>query len=218
MNATVKQQLSRNPSGAGYQNPLKTYSVPATENPDGTINVPVQPVYLVDPTVEPIAMVQPNLLSGGLVVKTVPGGNVQGLVVNAVGIGATGYAVMAPGSARSKFVGCTIDIVCSGTVGNRIFNVKVLDNGANVRWIGQSSAAVTAGQTCGYDVAFGANGPVSTTVRRNIADTANVNVMVRENCIFYEAAPIGWTVIVDDTANIDNADAVTARAQWIDYA
>jgi len=54
---TPSQRLSRNPSNAGYSNPLKTYSIPATDNPDGTINVPVQPVQLVDATVEPIPMI-----------------------------------------------------------------------------------------------------------------------------------------------------------------
>ena len=54
MNQTAKQQLSRNPSNAGYSTPLKTYSVPATSNEDGTINVPAQPVYGIDPDHEPI--------------------------------------------------------------------------------------------------------------------------------------------------------------------
>jgi len=51
---TPSQRLSRNPSAAGYSNPLRSYSVPATDNPDGTINVPVQPVIGVDPNREPI--------------------------------------------------------------------------------------------------------------------------------------------------------------------
>lgn len=59
MNLTAKQQLRRNPQNAGYSNPIKTYSVPATSNEDGTLNVPAQPVYPIDPNVEPIQMTMP---------------------------------------------------------------------------------------------------------------------------------------------------------------
>lgn len=64
MNLTAKQHLSRNPSNAGYATPLKTYSVPATENQDGTINVPAQPVYPIDPNYEPIIARMPSVIVG----------------------------------------------------------------------------------------------------------------------------------------------------------
>jgi len=54
VNATAKQQLRRNVANDPYSNPTKTYSVPATTNEDGTLNIPAQPVYLVNPNVEPI--------------------------------------------------------------------------------------------------------------------------------------------------------------------
>jgi len=55
VNATAKQQLRRNVTNDPYTNPTKTYSVPSTTNDDGTINIPAQPVYLIDPSVEPIS-------------------------------------------------------------------------------------------------------------------------------------------------------------------
>jgi hypothetical protein len=56
VNATAKQQLSRNPQNAGYSTPIKTYPVPAVTNEDGTISVPAQAVYLINPNVEPIPL------------------------------------------------------------------------------------------------------------------------------------------------------------------
>jgi len=59
VNATAKQQLRRNVANDPYSNPTKTYSVPATENPDGTLNIPAQAVYPIDPNVEPIQTTMP---------------------------------------------------------------------------------------------------------------------------------------------------------------
>jgi hypothetical protein len=64
VSSTAKQQLSRNPQNAGYANPIKTYPVPAVTNEDGTISVPAQPVYGIDPNHEPIDMQMPVRLYG----------------------------------------------------------------------------------------------------------------------------------------------------------
>lgn len=65
MNLTVKQQLRRNPVNGGYATPVKTYSVPASENDDKTITVVAQAVYPIDPNVEPIPIRMPCIIQDG---------------------------------------------------------------------------------------------------------------------------------------------------------
>lgn len=210
MNLTAKQQLSRNPSNAGYATPVKTYSVPAMENDDKTISVPAQPVYLIDPTIEPIPMGQ------FVMVTTKPGGVIT--AAGAVtGVPAGGLTVVTvPVGKRWVPMSFTSDTTMTATVGNRLLIVRVM-TGATIVWMGASSAVVTAAQVGGYDVAFGAsNGTPSTAVRRNLADTASTNVQVRENCPIAQMKA-GDSIVIDDTANIDVADSCTGRLYYVEY-
>lgn len=206
MNQTAKQQLSRNPQNAGYSNPIKTYPVPAVTNEDGTISVPAQPVYLIDPNVEPIPMGSAALISSG----TKLAGTLGTYPFFATAIGASGLnLIFCAVGLTTVPQQITADVVCTGTAGNRVFVARILDASGNVVWMGTESAITTAGQTCGYDVNFGGAAGVSTTVRRNMANTGNTNVQVRENCGPLTLGP-GYLFLLDDTANIDNADLVTS--------
>jgi hypothetical protein len=42
--------LRNNVDSSDYSQPIARYAVPSRENPDGTLEVPVQAVYLIDPT------------------------------------------------------------------------------------------------------------------------------------------------------------------------
>lgn len=205
MNQTAKQQLSRNPSNAGYATPLKTYSVPATENQDGTINVPAQPVYGIDPDHEPI--------DSFMKVRTVPGGTITTTAAATIMAFA---ASTVPAGFRRRIYTWVSDITCTATVGNRLFVVRVRDALGNIIWIGPLSAAVVAAQICGYDVVFGSGAATSTTVRRNIANTANTNVQVLCSSGLQELAA-GYVVDVIDTAAVDANDVATFRTTCVDY-
>ena len=130
-------------------------------------------------------------------------------------IGATGTGFAVPTSKEWELLAVVFDVVCTATVGNRVFIVSLFDT-ANNEWVSAASASVTAGQTCGFDVGFGNVGAPSTTVRRNLANTGNVNVMVREMCPI-DSLFAGWIVKIDDVANIDNADAVTGYMFFRQY-
>lgn len=207
MNLTAKQQLSRNPQNAGYSNPIKTYPVPAVTNEDGTISVPCQPVYLIDPTVEPIPMGQ------FVQVTTKPGGTSRSIATGAVAIGAAGGLTIYTVPAGRKCIGISLtgDYVASATVGNRLVYLRITDQFAQLVWIGAQSAALTAGLTGNYDCSFGVNNAtVSTSVRRNIGNTAATSIGVRENCSIGQF-PAGYTFIIDDGANVDVADTYDTR-------
>jgi hypothetical protein len=213
VNATAKQQLSRNPSNAGYSNPIKTYPVPAVTNEDGTISIPAQPVYLIDPLTEPIP------IGSAVSVKTIPGGTVttQGY---AVGIGAGGVSMFLPANSRMKLVSLVSDTTMTATVGNRILQFRVLSGGVPV-WVGPASTAVTATQVGGYDVNFGGASAPSTTVRRNLANTGNTNVQVTAYAPALEIVNITAAAVVvavlSDSAAIDAADSTNFLLSYILY-
>jgi hypothetical protein len=212
VSSTAKQQLSRNPQNAGYSNPIKTYPVPAVTNEDGTISVPAQPVYGIDPNHEPIDMY--------LAVRSIPGGTPAVLVIDNSGITAGGLNTIGTWAATVKrnLLGVTIDVVCTATVGNRTIGARLLDAAGNILWVGSTSAATTAGQTCGYDVVFGMNGTPSTAVRRNLLNTGNTNVQVREFCPMSQlVGGANVSLVIDDYANVDNADAVYSRSNYQEY-
>jgi hypothetical protein len=209
VSSTAKQQLSRNPQNAGYANPIKTYPVPAVTNEDGTISVPAQPVYGIDPNHEPIDMY--------LACRTYPTGGVVWSFINDGGIGAAGRTYTVPVGKRWLLMSSVADVTCTATVGNRVILTRVLSQpGGRPIWMGTSSAAVTAAQVGGYDVYFGAPSGISTTVRRNLANTGNTNVQVRDACsITY--LPAGWQITLADVAAIDVADAVTWTLCYVEY-
>jgi len=201
VNATAKQQLRRNVDNQNLSNPTKIYSVPATENPDGTLNIPSQAVFGIDPNHEPIDMY--------LAVRTVPGGDI--VSANDGGnIGATGRSIAVPAGFKYSVQMLTTDTTMTATVGNRVLVGYVYDNLGSLRWVGSASANVTAAQVGGYDIMFGAGGAPSTTVRRNLANTGNTNIQVRENCPISELGP-GWYITIADVAAIDAADQLIMR-------
>lgn len=204
MNLTAKQQLSRNPSNAGYATPLKTYSVPAAVNEDKTISVPASPVFGIDPNHEPIDMY--------MAVRTIPGGT----ITHENNSFAITSAVATPLGSNQIQQAVVADIVASATVGNRAI-YATLTYGSVVMWRGPTSAVVTAAQTLGYDISFGGSAGTSTTVRRTIAGGANTNVQVNCTCPITSLLP-GCTLGFTDATAVDNADAVTWRSVYSRYA
>lgn len=208
MTFTAKQQLSRNPQNAGYATPIKTYPVPAVTNEDGTISVPAQPVYGIDPNHEPIDMY--------LAVRSILGG-VPGGIGNAGGIGATGIQVTVPPGFRWELEQLSCDVTMTATVGNRILQCIVVGPDGVSVWQGAASAVVAAAQVGGYDCAFGAPlATPSTTIRRNRANTGNTNVQVRETSGIKHLAA-GAYVRVYDSAVIDVADAAYLTLNVVQY-
>lgn len=138
-----------------------------------------------------------------------PGGTIRRVASNGA-LAAGGLAIWtAETDFEYELEAVVMDIVCTATVGNRNFMVWLQDGGT-IYWFGALSANVTAGQTCGYDISFGNEGTPSTTVRRNIANTASTNVQVRELCPIRSAGD-GVVLVVDDINNVDATDAVTYR-------
>lgn len=148
-----------------------------------------------------------------MAVRTTPGGTITATAIGAI------YAFAAstvPAGSRRVFYSWVCDVTATATVGNRILVARVRDAAGNVMWVGPASTAVTAAQVGGYDIVFGAGFATSTTVRRNIANTANTNVQVLCSSGMREMAA-GYVVDVYDTAAIDANDVVTLRASFIDY-
>lgn len=144
-------------------------------------------------------------------VVTRPGGTIV-RTTSADAITATGQDVIViPAGKEGEPIAVVSDYTASATVGNRVLVATIRVSAAgNIVWMGTSSANVAAGQVCGYDISFGQVGTPSTTVRRNLAETGNVNVMVREFCPIKRMAA-GWVLNIDDIANIDVADVLTHK-------
>lgn len=211
MNATAKQQLRRNVANDPYSNPTKTYNVPAVSNEDGTLSLPAQPVYGIDPNHEPI--------DAYMAVRSIPGGSfkIQGANGAAITAGGVRIGGSVPAGKIWEVLSVSCDLVATATVGNRIIYAYITCTNATTDWIGASSTAVAAAQTGGYDIGFGAPlATPSTTVRRNLANTANVNVMVRESTACRWIGATGG-IVIDDAADIDVADALSWRIQYREY-
>jgi len=115
-------------------------------------------------------------------VYTHPGGT-QYSSVDTTTIAAVGGSVfiVVPDGKRRKIFTLMTDTTMSATVGNRNIIIMVKDRNGNNQWIGLASANVAAAQVCAYDVGFGgSNNTPSTSVRRNLTNTAAVNVAVAE--------------------------------------
>jgi len=165
-------------------------------------------VYGIDPNHEPIDMY--------MATRDIPGGT----VVSAGGTGAIGAGGIAlfvvPAGQKWLLLGMVSDTTMSATVGNRILQCRAQIAGAPI-WIGAASAAVAAAQVGGYDVGFNsAIGTPSTTVRRNMANTANTNVQVREMCPLGLMGP-GYNMIIADSAAVDAADSVNWNYTYVRY-
>jgi len=205
VNQTAKQQLKRNVCPLCYATPAKTYTVPAVENPDGTINIPAQPVFGIDPNHEPI--------DGYMATRQIPGGVVRDYSYSG-GIGASGRGPAVPAGKRWKIMQVSSDVTASATVGNRTIQGLVSD-GTTTLWIGPLTAAIAAAQVGAYDIMFGCGTP-NTTVRRNLAATALCNVAVREACGITELGPGAFINIVD-VAAIDIADTINIKVTYVEY-
>jgi len=138
-------------------------------------------------------------------VVTIEGGTL--FIVNrqsTINSGAQVFTV--PAGKRWILQSYTSDLICSATVGNRTAIVFISDDIGPI-WMGEITGNIAASQTGGYDISFGKVGTPSTTVRRNLANTANTNVQVRTNCPVFEL-DAGCTITYDDLANIDNTDVL----------
>jgi hypothetical protein len=207
VNATAKQQLRRNVANDPYSNPTKLYSIPSTTNEDGTINIPAQAVFGIDPNHEPI--------DAYMAVRTVPGGVITSQASGGTAINAT--QIIVPAGKKWTVLSFVADVTATATVGNRILQLNISTGAGAALWRGAASTAVTAAQIGGYDVGFGApiNTP-STTVRRALIAAANTNVQVRESCALNQWAA-GYNIVLNDSAGIDNADSVAWRIVYVEY-
>jgi len=148
-----------------------------------------------------------------------PGGTVRRLGANGTAIGAAGGLAIAscPSGKLWELCFVSIELVASATVGNRQLVTKITVDNSTTDWIGATSGNVAAAQIGGYDVAFGAPlGTPSTTVRRALVAAANTNVQVRETSGLRFIKASG-NIIIDDIADIDNADTINWRLQVIEY-
>lgn len=128
------------------------------------------------------------------------------------------FSLAVPTGKRWKILSFVADWTASATVGNRVIHAVIIGGGgAQNIWRGASSGVTTASQVCGYDIGFGSplNTP-STTVRRNIANTANTNVQVRENTSI-NMMIAGDIITLTDIAAVDANDVVTYRVLVEEY-
>lgn len=146
-------------------------------------------------------------------VNTRPGGTIR-LLYGAV----AGFALTVPANKRWQLLSFVTDWTASATVGNRVIHGLIVGGGGSQNtWRGASSGNTAAGQVCGYDIGFGCplNTP-STTVRRNIANTANTNIQVRENTSLTLLAA-GDILSLVDSAAVDANDVITYRVVVLEY-
>lgn len=141
MNQTAKQQLKRNVCPLCYATPARTYSVAATTNDDGTLNIPAQPVYGIDPNNEPI--------DGFMAVR-------QYAPITAFQRDATANDSdknwTVPAGQRWEIIGIYVLFVSTATVGNRVIAVAVTD-GTDQMAYSQAATVQPAGQTYTYQIA-----------------------------------------------------------------
>jgi len=143
-----------------------------------------------------------------------PGGTLKH-VASTQAMPAAGAFFQVPPTKEWEVHGLVTDTTTTATVGNRVLCASlVLDT--VVYWRGASSGNVAASQVGGYDVQFGSSTATSTTVRRNIAGTANTNVQVLCACP-YKRLKANTVIYIDDTANIDVTDATTLRITYNEY-
>lgn len=145
-----------------------------------------------------------------------PGGQIRYNVIAAdTAIGASGKSFTVSANKIVRPLAMMADVTTSATVGNRILRVRIVGSGTYSIFAGPNSGSIAASKVGGYDVHFG-SGISGTTVRRNMADSANTDVQVSTVCpIIYMAA--GDTLNLDDTANIDNADVVRMIIMYLEY-
>lgn len=115
-----------------------------------------------------------------------------------------------------KLIAVTADCICSANAGNRYFSIKLYEATYGMLWMGVTSAVTIANQTCGMDVCFNSAMPSSTTVRRNLADTANVAVYVLQSCPV-EYLYAGALIQLEELTGVSATDAATFYVWYIEY-
>lgn len=165
-------------------------------------------------TVHPVTLIDTKTGKAGN--RVTPGGELKNSIITAFGVSAAGLSLFVVPTGKEVIpLSLSTDVTCTATVGNRTIGIRI-DDGTYIMWIGATSAATTAGQVCGYDIGFG--NPLSTpstTVRRNMANTGNVNIMVRENTSITRLAA-GSRIIIDDYADVDIADSANWYLQYVE--
>jgi len=150
-------------------------------------------------------------------VVTTMGGTSKYEIRSGVAMNSGAQVLTVPTGKRWKLISIASELTASATVGNRLLFVYTKEGGAgSVTWVGETAAATTAAQVCGYDISFGVGGTPSTTVRRNFALSGNTNVQVRS------LSPMDWlnagdTITFKDAATIDNADTLSIAFHYIQY-
>jgi len=142
-----------------------------------------------------------------------PGGTIKVENVNGAFPGGSNIFTCPAGKRRVPLA-FIADFTTVATVGNRSINIRIAGVGGT-NWIGATMAALAASQVGGYDIAF-APGTVNTTVRRNIADSANTNVQVREFCPYLQMKAGDYITVVDSAA-IAATDTVNAFFSFVEY-
>lgn len=187
---TPTQRLSRNPSNAGYQNPLRSYSVPATDNPDGTINVPVQPVVILDMTQEPI--VPFNVPSGQTT-------NLRAVVTNTV-------TLTVPAGERWNILYLGAHLLSDATVGARSLRVDFANAAGNLIDCGFPVASV-ASQNSTLEYGFGGGGSNGAVAKQTVVFAA-INAGVQSSLPTMILIP-GDTIHIWETNAVSAGDAIT---------
>ena len=206
MNLADDTQLKlKNPVSAAFlSEAVKEIQVPSMRDKDGANLVPASVVAICDPTVNPIPLVpQGTPLGRGTLVQT-----------------STVYAVTAgltvPRGKVWQLIGWVSDYTTTATVGNRVI-LGLMKNGAgSTTWIGAASAAVVASKVCGYDFSFGSISGPNTTVRRNLANTANTDIQVTTQSPVTLLQAGGSIVLFDATA-VDAADTYRVVLTYVEY-
>jgi len=165
-----------------------------------------QPVFIIDPTINPIPIVPQGTPIGRGTLKCISS-------ARATGMSAAGRAYVVPAAKIWQLQAVYFQMTATATAGNR-FIVCAVSNGSFYQWIGPQSAAVAATKVVGYIISFGA-GVDNTTVRSTAAlTTATTDVQVNTQCpVLY--LPATGSVLLDDVANIDIADAINEYQLWV---
>jgi len=190
VSATAKQQLRRNVANDPYSNPTKTYSVPATTNEDGTLNIPVQPVMIIDATQEPI--VPFNVPSGQTT-------QLRAVVTNT-------STVTVPAGERWNILYIGVHLLSDATVGARALRVDFANAAGNLIDVGFPVASV-ASQNSTLEYGFGGGGSNGAVAKATVVAAA-INAGVQATWPTMILVP-GDTIRIWETNAVSAGDAIT---------
>jgi len=208
VNATAKQQLRRNVLNDPYSNPTKIYSVPATTNEDGTLNIPAQAVYGIDPNHEPI--------DAYMAVRSSLGGTPVIVYDDAANNSAKTYTTPVGKKRKIEFVAATI--TATATVGNRSLRVDIQDATPTVLYTTVQSANITANQVGTILIGNGGYAPVPAASGRRVNVAAAVNVGLQDTFPGEIVLPAGYSIKVWDITAVDAAaDDLVVTLVYTEY-